>query len=206
MQHSSTLASMAGGLLGVIAGTDWLQGYRSQLQDEQYITELVQRLERGENNQSANTELTKPSVRPGILVDRFLAQLPDRATEGRLELPDGRKATVKEVSPVDTKSRNLTGSQWKLRTDDGQFLYIKKLGRPPQTPAEQMGTSQSISKPSGTKKAVRFSSKAKAVKLIVRDLESSRAFYHEVLGLKADVNLGRWSISGESSLWFPASI
>lgn len=193
---TDTLASMAGGLLGVIAGTEWLQRYRSQLQDEQYITELAQRLERAENNESTNTDLTKPSVRPGILVDRFLAQLPDRATEGSLELPDGRKATIKEVFPVDTKSQNLTGWLWKLRTDDGQVLYIKKLERPSQAPTEQMGTSQTIGKASGRKKADRFSSKAKAVKLIVRDLERSRAFYHEVLGLKVAresrtlVNLG----------------
>lgn len=193
---TDTLASMTGGLLGVIAGTEWLQRYRSQLQDEQYITELAQRLERLEYNQSANTELTKPTVRPGTVVDRFLAQLPDRASEGSLELPDGRKATIKEISPVDTKSRNLKGFQWKLRTDDGQFLYIKKLERAPQTPSEPMGTSQSIGKASGKKKAARISSKAKAVKLIVRDLDGSRWFYHEVLGLKVAresktlVNLG----------------
>jgi ADP-ribosylglycohydrolase/catechol 2,3-dioxygenase-like lactoylglutathione lyase family enzyme len=195
---TDTLASMAGGLLGVIAGTEWLQRYRSQLQDEQYITQLVQRLEGVEFDQSANTELTKPTVRPATLVDRFLAQIPDRASEGSLKLPDGRNATIKEVFPLDTKSRSLRGWQWKLRTDDGQFLYIKKLERAPapNEQEEQVGASQSIGEARGKKRIARFSSKAKAVKLIVRDLESSRSFYHKVLGLKVAresrtlVNLG----------------
>jgi len=193
---TDTLASMAGGLLGVIAGTEWLQRYRSQLQDERYITQLAQRLERLEYDQAANTELTKPALKPGIVVDRFVAHLPDRASEESLELPDGRKATVKEVVPVDAKSQNLKGRHWKLRTDDGQSLYIKKLERAPRAEGEQWGTTQSIAKAKGKKKAVRLVSKAKAVKVIVRDLEKSRWFYHQVLGLKVAresrtlVNLG----------------
>lgn len=181
---TDTLASMAGGLLGVIAGTEWLQRYRSQLQDEQYITELAQLLERVEYDQSIHAEVRKPTEKPGTVIDRFLSKLPDKASEGSLELPDGRKATIKEVSPVDTKSQNLRGRQWKLKADDGQFLYIKKLERVPQASGEQLGGRQGISKAGGKGKAVRFASKAKAVKLVVRDLERSRWFYHEVLGLK----------------------
>jgi catechol 2,3-dioxygenase-like lactoylglutathione lyase family enzyme len=135
-------------------------------------------------------------LKPGIVVDRFVAHLPDRASEESLELPDGRKATVKEVVPVDAKSQNLKGRHWKLRTDDGQSLYIKKLERAPRAEGEQWGTTQSIAKAKGKKKAVRLVSKAKAVKVIVRDLEKSRWFYHQVLGLKVAresrtlVNLG----------------
>lgn len=181
---TDTLASMAGGLLGVIAGTEWLQGYRNQLQDEQYITELAQRLERLEFDQASKIELSKPTMKPGTVLDRFVARLPDRASEDYLELPDGRKATIKEVVPVDTKSRSLKGRHWKIRTHDGQSLYIKKFGRAPQTAVEQFGTTQSVAKAGGKKKAVRLGSKAKAVKIIVRDLERSRWFYHEILGLK----------------------
>jgi ADP-ribosylglycohydrolase/catechol 2,3-dioxygenase-like lactoylglutathione lyase family enzyme len=177
---TDTLASMAGGLLGVIAGTEWLQGYRNQLQDERYITELAQRVERLEYDQTSNVELHKPTLKPGTTVERFVAHLRDRASGEGLELPDGRKATVKEVVPVDTKSQTLKGKHWKLRTDDGQSLYIKKLERAPQ----KLGATQGITKGTGKKKAVRLVSKAKAVKLIVRDLERSRWFYHEVLGLK----------------------
>lgn len=193
---TDTLASMAGGLLGVIAGTEWLQRYRSQLQDEPYITELAQRLERVAYDQSTYSEVTKPTEKPGTVIDRFLANLPDKAGEGSLELPDGRKATIKEVSPVDTKSQNLRGRQWKLKTDDGQCLYIKKLERAHRALSEQIGTSEGTGKARGRKEPARFGSKAKAVKLIVRDLEKSRSFYHEVLGLKVAresrtlVNLG----------------
>lgn len=181
---TDTLASMAGGLLGVIAGTEWLQRYRNQLQDERYITELAQRLESLEYDQASSTELGKPTLKPGAVVDRFLARLPERPTEDILELPDGRKATIKEVIPVDTKSQNLKGRHWKLRTEDGQTLYVKKLERSPQGDGEQRVTSQSNAKVGARKKGVRLGSKVKAVKLIVRNLERSRWFYHEILGLK----------------------
>jgi ADP-ribosylglycohydrolase/catechol 2,3-dioxygenase-like lactoylglutathione lyase family enzyme len=181
---TDTLASMTGGLLGLIAGTEWLQRYRNQLQDERYITELAQRLETLEYNQSANAELGTPPLKPGTLVDRFLAILPERSTETTLELPDGRKATIKEVLPLNTKAQNLKGMHWTLRTDDGQTLYIKKLERVPYVGAQQAAIRESNARPGGRKRGLRLGAKVKAVKLIVQNLEKSRWFYREVLGLK----------------------
>src|SRR5208282_5978736 len=69
---TDTLASMAGGLLGVIAGIEWLQRYRNQLQDERYITDLAQRLEAAEYDQALTAEIGKLRVKPSVAVDRFL--------------------------------------------------------------------------------------------------------------------------------------
>jgi catechol 2,3-dioxygenase-like lactoylglutathione lyase family enzyme len=181
---TDTLASMAGGLLGVIAGTEWLQRYRNQLQDERYITELAQRLESLEYDQSSNAELGKPALKPATLVQRLFAMLPDRSPESVLELPDGREATIKEVLPLSTKSKDLKGRYWMLRAHDGQTLYIKKLERAAQVGAEQPAIKQSNATEGGRKRGLRLGAKVKAVKVIVRNLERSRWFYREVLGLK----------------------
>jgi ADP-ribosylglycohydrolase/catechol 2,3-dioxygenase-like lactoylglutathione lyase family enzyme len=181
---TDTLASMAGGLLGVIAGIEWLQRYRNQLQDERYITDLAQRLESTEYNQASNAEIGKSILKPSTVVDRFLATLPERPTDDVLELPDGRKATTKEVIPVDTKSQNLQGRHWKLRTEDGQTLYIKKLERRSQFDGQEVVNNRTGVKSGVKKKGLRLTSKVKAVKLIVRNLERSREFYRDVLGLK----------------------
>lgn len=53
---TDTIASMTGGLLGIVSGLEWLQRYRNQLQDERYIAELAQRLENVEFDQALNTD------------------------------------------------------------------------------------------------------------------------------------------------------
>ena len=181
---TDTLASMAGGLLGVIAGIEWLQRYRNQLQDERYITDLAQRLEAVEYDQASTAEIGKLRVKPRVAVDRFLDKLPEGVTDDIFELPDGRKVSIKEVVTVETKSQNLHGRQWKLNTEDGQSLYIKKLERGSQFEGQMAVAVESNNKLGAKKKGIRLGSKVRAVKLIVRNLERSRQFYHEVLGLR----------------------
>jgi len=181
---TDTIACMVGGLLGIIAGIEWLQRYRNQLQDEQYITELTQRLERLEFGQFLNSPIGPSAAKPITAVDHFLDRLRHEPSNAILDLPDGRKASIKEVVPVQTHSPNLQGRQWTLRTEDGQSLYIKKFERKPKIDIQETGASESNVKVGGNGKSPRSGVKIKAVKLIVQNLERSRWFYHEVLGLK----------------------
>ncbi len=182
---TDTLASMSGGLLGAIAGVEWLQRYRNQLQDERYITTLAQRLANDEFDQTLVPKITT-SVKPSLAVSRFLEELPDKPSDIIFELPDGRKAFVKEVLRLESKSDNLQGRQWMLKTEDGQSLYIKKLERPPRVEGTKSTPRTPDAKVDAKKKTTRSKMKVKAVKLIVQSLERSRWFYHEVLGLKVD--------------------
>lgn len=181
---TDSLASMAGGLLGVIAGIEWLQKYRSHLQDERYITELAQRLESTEFDQGSTAETGISTVRPGDVVNRFRDKLPDRTTDDIFELPDGRKASIKEVIPVETKSQNLQGRQWRLRTEDGQSLYIKKFQRGSKFDGQRAVPVESNLTLGSGKKGPRLGSKVRAVKFVVQNLERSRQFYREILGLR----------------------
>lgn len=179
---TDTLASMAGGLLGIIAGVEWLQRYRNQLQDERYITDLAQRLANLEHEQFSTSKLNGATLRSSVAVERFRDNLRSSSTGSALELPDGRKALIKELVSLETKSENLQGKQWMLRTEDGQSLYVKRLERPQgivRTPDQKVDAKSK-------RKSPRAKAKVKAVKFIVADLERSKWFYHEVLGLKVD--------------------
>jgi ADP-ribosylglycohydrolase/catechol 2,3-dioxygenase-like lactoylglutathione lyase family enzyme len=180
---TDTLASMAGAILGGVAGTEWLQSYRGQLQDERYIAELAQSVSKRVVDQESAMAFDTSGVRPRVAVDRTLDVLRRSSKDDELELPDGRRARLEEVKAVDTSSRTLTGRIWKLRTADGQTIYIKKFER---TSADDIGKS-AVTKTGERiprKKAPRFTSKVKAIKIIVADLERSRRFYAEVLGLR----------------------
>jgi ADP-ribosylglycohydrolase/catechol 2,3-dioxygenase-like lactoylglutathione lyase family enzyme len=181
---TDTIASMAGALLGVIAGIEWLQRYRNQVQDEQYLTELAQRLESSGFDQGSIDPIGEPTAKPIAAMDRFLESLRKGASGDILELPDGRKALIKEVALLETRSQSLRGKQWKLRTEDGQSLYIKKLERESKIEGLGQATRESDFKVRANTESIRPGIKIKAVKLIVRDLERSRWFYHKVLGLK----------------------
>jgi catechol 2,3-dioxygenase-like lactoylglutathione lyase family enzyme len=146
---------------------------------------LAQRLANDEFDQVLVPEAST-SVKPSLAVSRFLDELPDKASDAIFKLPDGRKAFVREVAKLETKSDNLQARQWMLKTEDGQTLYIKKLERPPRIEGTKSTPRTLNAKVDTKKKSARLRMKPKAVKLIVRSLERSRWFYHEVLGLKVD--------------------
>jgi catechol 2,3-dioxygenase-like lactoylglutathione lyase family enzyme len=180
---TDTLASMVGALLGGVAGTEWLQGYRGQLQDERYIAELAQSVCKRVVDQESAMAFDTSAVRPRVAVDRTLEVLRRSSKDDELELPDGRRARLEDVKAVDMSSRTLTGRIWKLRTADGQTIYIKKFERTAADDVDKSAVPKSGER-IPRKRAPRLTSKVKAIKIIVADLERSRRFYAEVLGLR----------------------
>lgn len=183
---TDTIASMAGCLLGLIAGIEWLQRYRNQLQDEDYITKLAYRLEVCHLDQSEGGSLSLSKHKPNYELDRFVSLLRAGKAKEVVEIPDGRKAFIKDVAPVKTSSENLSGTQWELKTEDGQILYVKKLERKARDTSEKgvAGEDRSVTKSTPRKKRLGFKLKIKAVKIVVQNLERSRSFYRDILGLK----------------------
>lgn len=183
---TDTIASMAACLLGTIAGTEWLQRYRKQLQDESYITKIAQRLELVQMDQNESNSTTLPTEKHTQQLDRFLLLLRRSKVSDVFETPDGRKASISRVLPIKTTSQNLSGTQWELKTDDGQVLYVKKLERKAKDdsqPQEQIESKDST-KSSARRKRLGFRIKIKAIKVVVQNLERSRWFYQDILGLK----------------------
>ena len=181
---TDTIASMAGSLLGVVAGIEWLQRYRNQLQDESYITRLAQRLEAIQLDQVESSGAVSSTNKPSHEVDRFMANLRDGKPKDTLEIPDGRKASVENILSLKTSSPNLMGKQWELKTEDGQILYFKKLERKAKETIQLEDAVGTKEPTRSRRKGLGFRVKIKAVKLIVRSLERSRWFYQDMLGLK----------------------
>jgi len=180
---TDTLASMTGALLGAISGTEWLQSYRDQLQDERYIGELADSVCSGTCAQDSDVDPVTPGLRPRVAIDQFFDCLLTSKKSDALKLPDGRQALVEGITAIATISKNLRGRVWKMRTSDGQRIYVKKLDRGSGVRSEQLSLAEEITRPP-KKKSPPLTSKVKAVKLIVKDMERSREFYSQVLALK----------------------
>jgi ADP-ribosylglycohydrolase/catechol 2,3-dioxygenase-like lactoylglutathione lyase family enzyme len=183
---TDTIASMAACLLGTIAGIEWLQRYRNQLQDENYITKIAQRLDLVQMDQNESNTTILPTGKHSQELDRFLLLLRRGKVNDVFEIPDGRKASINGVLPIKTSSQNLSGTQWELKTDDGQILYVKKLERKAKEASQlavQIGSKDST-KSSPRRKRLGFRIKIKAIKVVVQNLERSRWFYQDILGLK----------------------
>lgn len=160
---TDTLAAMAGGILGAINGADWLGRTAERLQDYSYLRAVAPALT------STNPEqVSGESVNPR----RFWKVVTSAAPGEEIDLPDGRRATVRDTVDHPTLTRNEIKT-WRLLTSDGQTLYLKKLTRLRQP------------KPYAEPESAQPSSRRRAVVAVeAADIERSVAFYRDVVGLE----------------------
>lgn len=125
---TDTLASMTGGLLGAALGSEWLLPYADGLQDSNYIRTTSSRLASREESDKEDVAVVKKPV-----VDDFLTRLVAAKPGDCLVLPDKREALVSESLPLSRGSAPGPGRAWRLKTSDGQTLYVKKLSRQAQS-------------------------------------------------------------------------
>jgi catechol 2,3-dioxygenase-like lactoylglutathione lyase family enzyme len=178
---TDTLASMTGGLLGIIAGTDWLLQSRDSLQDERYLGEIADRLCETERSATIDEEIVTALPHHRNAREAILRDLVDGSVGATVLLPDGRRARVQHLDTLKSASA-ISAQQWHLTADDGQTLYIKKVGRIPKNSGDE---DRSVpNKRISGKRSVRISSKVQALKLSVEDLNKSRSFYGGLLGLR----------------------
>jgi len=170
---TDTLASMTGGILGLVSGMEWLQGIAQPLEDSAYLQDL--------GSQLASVSLDEFEVNEIVARDRsadvnqFIVNLESANFGQYIQIPDGREGTVHQIDLVTTKSKSLSGRSWTIRTNDGQTLHVKKLRRSPNGVQRQFGFSEPMP-------TVPISS-IQAIKVRVADLLQARRFYGEVLGL-----------------------
>lgn len=182
---TDTIASMTGGILGALLGSEWLEGHAERVQDSLYFKTVAGRLAKGEGCQQDSSgsgdEVTKARL------DSFFNRLRETKIGGPVLLPDGREARVSALQPHKAQSRTPQVVSWKLVTDDGQSLYVKKISR---------GKADShLSAPEGISSSFHSPSQAYlqpveigriGVKLPVRDIGKARLFYEKALGFKVE--------------------
>ena len=117
---TDTLAAMTGGLLGCLGGDDWLPGPWRNVQDAAYLRRLAGRVAQGPSGAEHRTVETPAPAR------RVLADLARTADQ---EVALGGETRVWPTALPDLKSasKSIAVRAWRLRTREGQTLYVTKV-------------------------------------------------------------------------------
>ena len=119
---TDTLAAMTGGLLGCLAGDEWLPTPWRDVQDAPYLRSIAQRVAQGPSG--ADQRPVERAAAPRSI-------LADLARNGDHEVALGNSTRVQatvlpEPKPV---SKSIAVRAWRLRTSDGQTLYVTKVDK-----------------------------------------------------------------------------
>ncbi len=186
---TDTIASMTGGLLGCINGSDWLSPVRQGIQDAPYIEKCASRLA---GEQVDNKVSVEPVRRTSL--KNWLDNVTATHDPMETRLPDHRKAKVNRSPDQVGRSGKYKVEFLKLASEDGQTIYINKIskGNFGDNPAQRQITITSFAgatpveqrQPQLTLERFSF-----GPKLPVTSLEKSVRFYKGLLGLSVKKEL-----------------
>ena len=117
---TDTLAAMTGGLLGCLAGDEWLPAPWRDVQDAAYLRRLAGRVAHGPSGVDPRPVETAASPR---------SILADLARNGDHEVALGESTRVQATALPALKpvSKSITVRAWRLRTPEGQTLYVTRV-------------------------------------------------------------------------------
>ena len=122
---TDTLAAMTGGLMGCLAGVEWIPRPWFKVQDAEYIQRMASWL------------ISEPEEKPLLHVE----SLPDCQSilskldtlngdiENTIDLGGGKRATATVLSDMKPIGKSVMVRGWRLKTSDGQTLYMKKVSK-----------------------------------------------------------------------------
>ena len=194
---TDTLASMTGGLLAAINGSDWLGAATDRVQDGGYLARLARTLVVG----GAGHRPPDPEGRTRAVLDR----LEEVEVGGELRLPDGRGARLRNVVEHATKTRNRIRT-FVVETDNGQTLFFKRTTRLPAIaePKKSDPATKQEASPVATREAEGAGAGKRqrmVMALEVADLERSLAFWRDVAHLEVKRSEGWASVNGYLALF-----
>ena len=117
---TDTLAAMTGGLLGCLAGDEWLPAPWRNVQDADYLRHIADRVARG----PAGAE-PRPVERP-VAPRSILADL-ERDGVHELDLGDFTRVRAEPLIKPRPATKSISVRAWKLRTSAGQTLYVNRV-------------------------------------------------------------------------------
>lgn len=121
---TDTIASMTGGLLGCINGSDWLSPVKQGIQDAAYIEKNALRLTSGYIDDKPIHEVVKRSLLKSWIDDVVTAP-----GSSEVSLPDCRKAKVNRCRDYIGQSGKFKVEFRRLTTEDGQSIYLNKISK-----------------------------------------------------------------------------
>jgi ADP-ribosylglycohydrolase/catechol 2,3-dioxygenase-like lactoylglutathione lyase family enzyme len=177
---TDTIAAITGALLGALAGPDWLDSLRRDLQDADYIERLATALAE-HRDLTSDAEVGAVGIRQRVL--RKLESNGDSPTFA-ITLPVFGEARVARAEEHATKSAHAIRTWW-LSTDEGQNIAITKIRKLPA--GVRMGEASPETKPLKAVSPVqpeRPGSDFAWTAVLVSDLERATSFYRDLLELR----------------------
>jgi len=179
---TDTIAAMAGGLLGSLAGADWLPREWLSVQDGDYLRQVANKL-------AARAATVEAEASPHVGardIDAFVERL-RAGSRDDLDFGGTRRVRVIDFCAPTPASRTTLVHGWQLQASDGQTLYVTKVGRRAKDdlPTTPQAPSVTPTESRGTRPERQPDARAVGVKLSVTDLAASAAFYEGALGLVA---------------------
>ena len=136
---TDTVAAMTGGLLGTLAGHEWIPSEWRAVQDAGYLRQVAHELVSPAQARPL-PELSRP-VGPRDLHDLIGALLERPRSAAALRKLRG--ATVIRARRLEPLARSTAARAWTLKTGDGQTLHVTKVSRRsrPRPPEPKRGRS-----------------------------------------------------------------
>ena len=161
---TDTLAAMAGGLMGCLAGVDWLPQPWLQVQDSEYLRNIAAKVAQGPTG--ASERPIEPLPQPQSILSNL-------ALNGNQEIGLGGATRAVAAAGRNLKplGKTVVVRAWKLKTADGQTMYVTKVGRLPKESRER--TTNYL------QQAPRSESNVRATAADSPHLESKDAIYRE---------------------------
>ena len=140
---TDTLAAMTGGLMGCLAGTEWIPSPWLDVQDAGYLRYMAGRVAAGPSGVDRRVVPARPDLRA------ILSELA-RNEAGDVVLGEGMRARAEQLADPRAIAKSIAVRAWRLRTADGQTLYVTKVdARPGRSRAERpQGRKNSVQNPS----------------------------------------------------------
>lgn len=117
---TDTLAAMTGGLMGCLAGVEWIPGPWLDVQDAEYLRHMASRVAAGPAGMDGRTVPPRPD--PRIILSELTRQ-----GNGDLVLGEGMRARAEALTNPKAIARSIAVRAWKLKTIEGQTLYITRV-------------------------------------------------------------------------------
>ena len=169
---TDTIASMTGGLLGCINGSDWLSPVKQGIQDAAYIEKNAFLLANGHIDDKSIHEVVRRSSLKSWVDDVVIA--PDSS---EVSLLDRRRAKVNRGRDYIGRSGKFKVEFRRLTTEDGQIIYLNKISKGNFEPIAGSPKQISLSRqqPSTSHRC--------GSKIPVASFEKAIWFYRDCLGL-----------------------
>jgi len=177
---TDTIAAMTAGLMGCLAGSEWLPRDWFSVQDYDYIRQIANRLALGpDGTEEQPSQLGQVGLKDIEAIFRSLHE----GSRGELRLHSGRTAHVISFFSPKIQNRPTSFKRWQIKTSDGQMLYVAKYAKKPKDePTNEVGRGL-FSEPA-VRSTGRTRGTAVGIKLTVSDMKAVAEFYEKTLGLR----------------------